>query len=79
MWLLEIQIIGHCRRRMKQRGVTEQQIELTVQHPNRTYPTPTPSTCYERTMTDGRTLKVWVQVPETGSIRVVNSVAWKDE
>lgn len=69
----------HARRRMKQRGVREQDVEIILLLPDDMCQTPEPSVRYMRTMTDGRTLKVWTVPPDSDTSRIVKSATWKDE
>lgn len=77
--MLRVTYLGHARRRMAQRGVQEKDVEITLAHPDVVEVTPKNSHRYMRTMFDGRTLKVWVTLPEVGDHRQVRSVAWKGE
>lgn len=74
-----IKYSGHARRRMAQRGVREQDVEITLLHPDEMCQTPEPSTRYMRTMLDGRTLKVWTNPDPEEDPLFVRSVAWKGE
>lgn len=62
---------------MRQRGVSEQDIDVTLNNPDLVQQTPDDSMCYSRTFLDGRALKVWVRLPELGDVRDVRSAAWK--
>lgn len=64
---------------MRRRRVTEQDVEITLLHPDIVEPTPEPSLRYMRTMYDGRTLKVWVNPDPNAVPLFVRSVAWKGE
>ncbi len=64
---------------MQQRGVREEDVQIAVTHPDEICQTPENSNRYMRTMSDHRTLKVWIALPEVGEGRVVKSVAWKGE
>lgn len=75
----DIAYSAHARRRMHQRGVSEQDVQVTLAHPDEVCETPENSFRYTRTMADGRTLKVWTVRPEQPSRVVVKSVAWKGE
>lgn len=77
--MLTVRYSRHARQRMQQRGVREQDVEIALSHPDEVCQTPENSNRYMRTMTNGRTLKVWVALPEVGENRVVKSVAWKGE
>lgn len=70
----------HARRRMRQRGVREVDVQVALSHPDEIRHTPRNSMLYLRTMTDGRTLKVWiVHPPRVHGETFVKSVAWKGE
>lgn len=63
---------------MAERGVREQDVEVTLSAPSNVCQTPEPSWMYERTMSDGRTLRVWIVEKTTdASPVVVKSTAWK--
>jgi len=66
---------------MKSRGITEQDVSITLYHPNSTSRTPEPSVCYTRLMSSGRSLKVWIVEEPTGPLDpfIVKSAAWKGE
>ena len=57
--LLKLAYLAHARRRMDQR-LSEADVEITVNHPHEGAPTPKGSNRYMRTMSSGRSLKVWV-------------------
>lgn len=76
--MLRIRYTLHVRRRMAQRGVREVDIEVTLSSPSNVCQTPEPSWRYERTMSDGRTLRVWtVDEVSESTVVVVKSTAWK--
>lgn len=70
---------SHARRRMVERRVREQDVQVTLDHPDEVCDTPDNSCRYTRTMTDGRTLKVWTVRREQASRVLVKSVAWRGE
>lgn len=74
----KIHYTAHVRRRMNQRGIREQDVAVTVEHPDSVERTPEPSWRYLRRMSDGRTLKVWV-VDRSADPLVVKSAAWHGE
>lgn len=68
----------HVRDRMRERGISEKQIALTLDDPHVTWSTPKASVCYRRTHDDGRTLMVWVVDPMPASgLAIVKSAAWE--
>ena len=72
----------HLLRRMRQRRVSREEVEITLHHPDDVCDTVAPDTGepsirYTRTMYDGRTLKVWIVPPQPGGDWIVKSTAWK--
>lgn len=64
---------------MRTRGIRQQDVEVTLAAPHEVCDTPEDSTRYTRTMTDGRTLKVWVlRPPLVPDQYFIKSTAWKD-
>lgn len=78
----ELYLSHHLLRRMHQRHVSREEVEVTVYHPHDVTDTVAPDTGepslrYSRTMYDGRTLKVWIVPPAPGAPWIVKSTAWK--
>lgn len=68
----------HARRRMRERGITLQDVQITLEHPDRINPGDDEVNLYERRFTDGRTLRVYVRTPERQrNTKVVATCVWK--
>lgn len=63
---------------MAERDVSEHDVWVTLHHPDERRATADQSNVYLRTMTSGRTLKVWTVSPEGTAEWVVKSVAWRE-
>lgn len=80
--MYHVRLTNHVRARMRQRGVTEDEIKLVVNGPpNRVhYDEEEDSFRLELTLTRGR-LKVWVETPwpprYANATVVIKSAAWK--
>jgi hypothetical protein len=76
---MQLSFSGHARRRMAERGVTQQEAEQAVAMAQLTRPADDGGTCYEYRWPDGRMLKVWLAPPDGAGRRAVKSTAWRDE
>jgi len=76
---MRLQIRGHPRQRMAQRGVTEADIEHALTYFQTRWQTPTGGTQYVGPGIGGRRLKVWLVPPGLDADPViVKSVAWAE-
>lgn len=77
---MNIVYTSHLKMRMRQRDIRQVDVEVTLSAPDSVCHTPKKSLKHERTMVDGRTLKVWTVYPqEDPEVWVVKSAAWKGE
>lgn len=77
---MHLTYLDHARKRMRQRSVSEADVEHALKNYVQRTKTPKNSIMYQGPGTDGRTLKVWVfpdRRPDAD--KTVKSVAWKDE
>ena len=77
---MKITYTVHARKRMRQRRVTEGDIEYALRNFFERIATPVPSIRYRGPGLSGSTLKVWV-VPdgEPHADKTIKSVAWEDQ
>lgn len=79
---MRLVIVGHPRKRMLQRGITEADIRHALANVRSSWETPKGSVQYVGPGLDGRELKVWVLLPGITSSEaevVIKSVAWKGQ
>lgn len=76
---MNLVITFHLRRRMAQRGITEEDVRAALARHHTSYPTLEQSVCYIGPGIDGRDLKVWIVLPGlSADPAIVKSAAWKD-
>jgi hypothetical protein len=74
-------LTGHALSRMRQRGVTRDDIEVALDDIVSTWSTPKDSTCIHGRSSTGRLLTIWVvgdHWPQSDTL-TIKSTAWKDE
>ncbi len=67
----------HALDQMRARKITKQDVEVAVQNPDQVCHTPEDSWLYLRTMSNGRTLKVYVEDPLVNEVAIIRTAVWK--
>lgn len=76
---MSIKYTRHLEARLKERGITHEQVEEVLASPERMTDDPEQGSVRLERLVSGRILKVWVVAPWPAGDRVVaKSAAWKD-